>query len=408
MTSGTRTLGVILCGLAACGGSDADRYSSTTHDSSGVTIVSSDAPAWPTTDGWRVDAVPQLTVGDGARSGDPLLIGIVAARFTADRGIVVVTADDARLRWIDQDGVVRASRGGFGDGPGEFRSVAYVGMVADSVLIWDADRNLLTAMAPNADGVRSFGLVGGDSATMPAFGFAPVDMVGADRLLLAGRRGARSREQSGLRRDSIPLATASLDGTIGAVFATVPGAETVVVSTDQFVTMIPRPFGSQTAVATHGDAVLVAVGDVDELAHYLPANGLTRIDRIDRPRRMISPAEIDQQGQRLGAQTSQLPRPVATAILGAMLEAGLPKVYPAHDRVLADVDGNSWLREDIGAERALEEARRWTILDPEGRWLGQVTTPPRFEVHQVLRDRVLGVWRDPNGAEIVQVLRLTR
>lgn len=400
--------GALLICLAGCGGVGADHVSSSTRDSSGVGIVTSTAPAWSTTARWHVDSTPLLAVGDGARRGDPLLINVVAARFAADGGIVVITTDDAMVRWIDADGAVRASRGGFGEGPGEFRDLAFVGTRGDSVVLWDGQLGRVSVLTAALGATRSFRLQGGDTAPAPAFGYAPIGLLEADQLVLAGRRGARSGERSGLRRDSIPFATASMSGTIGPVFALVPGAETVVVSTDQFVTMIPRPFGAQTAVTTDGGEVLISVGDVDELRHYRPASGLVRIDRLDRPRRLIAPAEIDQQGQRMGAQTAQLPQPVATAILGAMMEAGLPKVYPTYDRILTDTDGNIWMRDDIGSERALDEARRWTILDKTGSWLGQVTTPPRFEVHEVRRDRILGVWREPNGGEVVQVRRLSR
>ncbi|MEO8478830.1 MAG: hypothetical protein ABI542_04290 [Gemmatimonadota bacterium] len=355
-----------------------------------------------------MDTTPLLAVGDGARRGDPLLINVVAARFTVAGELVIITGDDAMVRWVDPLGAVRASRGGFGDGPGEFRDLVFVGSVGDSVVLWDGQLGRVSVLPPTPTGTRSFRLQGGDSATAPEFGYVPIGLLGAERLVLAGRRGARSREQSGLRRDSIPFATASLDGRIGASFALVPGAETVVVSTDQFVTMIPRPFGAQTAVTVEGDEVLVTVGDVDELRHYRPGSGLVRIDRLDRPRRLIAPAEFDQQGQRLGAQTAQFPKAVATAILGTMMAAGLPKVYPTYDRILTDADGNAWMREDIGTERGLDEARRWTILDKAGSWLGQVTTPRHFELHEVARDRILGVSREPNGGEVVQVLRLSR
>lgn len=402
--------GALLLCLAACGGTTGggDGTASSTHDSSGVRVVTSTAPAWSTAARWHVDSTPLFAVGDGARRGDPLLINVVATRFAADGEIVVITTDDAMVRWIDADGAVRASRGGFGEGPGEFRDIAFVGMVADSVVLWDDQLDRVSVMTAAPGGTRSFPLQGGDTATAPEFGYAPIELLGGEHLVLSGRRGASTNQRSGLRRDSVRFATASMDGTIGSVFAIVPGAETIVASTDRFVTMIPRPFGARTAVTTDGDEVLITVGDVDELRHYLPGTGLVRIDRLDRPRRLIAPAEIDQQGQRIGAQTSQLPKPVATAILGAMMEAGLPKVYPTYDRILTDTDHNTWLREDIGSERALDEARRWVILDKAGSWLGQVVTPPRFEVHQVTRDRVLGVWREPNGGEVVQMLRLSR
>ena len=102
------------------------------------------------------------------------------------------------------------------------------------------------------------------------------------------------------------------------------------------------------------------------------------------------------------------PDRVDVAITSALLSAGIPTAYPAHDRLLVDATGAIWLREDIGAERALEEARSWTVLAPTGEWLGRVVTPVRFEVHQVTRDRVVGVQRTADDVEVVRVLRLRR
>lgn len=402
-----RFLLTVALATAACDGGAGARTSVIVHDSSGITVATSSAPAWSPGAGWSVDSTPLFSVGDGERRGDPLLINVRAARFTSTGDIVVVTGDDNQLRWIDPRGTVTATHGGKSDGPGLFRDLAYVGMVGDSVAVWDEGQKQVSLVTPESGIVRTFSLNGGGKDG-PEFGYSPVGLLGSKAIVLAGRRGARSREQGGLRRDSIPLATASMTGAISGPFTTVPGAETVVVSTDQFVTMVPRPFGAQTALTVAGDEVLVTMGDQDEVRRYLPSTGLRRIDRLDRPRRLISPAEIDQQGQRLGAQTSQLPKPVAAAILGAMLSAGIPTVYPTFDRILTDAEGNAWLREDIGGERPLTEARTWVVLDRRGGWLGRVVTPAHFDVHQILRDRMLGVLHAANGGEIVQVLKLRR
>jgi hypothetical protein len=48
------------------------------------------------------------------------------------------------------------------------------------------------------------------------------------------------------------------------------------------------------------------------------------------------------------------------------------------------------------------------VLAPDGAWLGSVVTPRGLTVWQVTRDRIVGVWRDPNGIEEVRVHRLRR
>jgi hypothetical protein len=83
-------------------------------------------------------------------------------------------------------------------------------------------------------------------------------------------------------------------------------------------------------------------------------------------------------------------------------------VYPAHDRILVDATGAIWMREDIGPRRTEVEGHWWDVLASDGRWLGRVSTPPRLEVYQVSRNRVIGVWRDENDVEHLRVHRLSR
>jgi hypothetical protein len=393
--------------LAACGGDTASSAAAIV-DSAGVRIVTSAAPAWGDRTPWRVDTAPVLEVGSGARSGDPLLIGVVAARLLADGHLLVATTDDHLLRWIDHTGQVTQSAGGSGAGPGEYRALTILGFFGDSVVTWDGTLRRITVVAPDGRPGRLFDLTEGDSAAVSRFGFTPSSVVDGDHLLLAGTRGAGTGERSGLRRDTLPLALASPTGVIGPVFGQVPGTEGVVASTADFVAVTERPFGATTAVAADGSTVLVSVGDVDEVRRYDPRAGVVAIYRLDRPRRLIAPADIERQGQRRGAQQGQLPDAVGTAIMSALISAGMPTVYPAHDQVLVDATGAIWLREDIGAERALDEARTWTILAADGGWLGRVTTPARFTVHAVTRDRVVGVSLDADDVEVVRVLRLSR
>ena len=77
---------------------------------------------------------------------------------------------------------------------------------------------------------------------------------------------------------------------------------------------------------------------------------------------------------------------------------------------MIDVDdatvASGW--EDVGPERAQVVDQRWFILDEVGRWLGVVTTPQRFTVHQITRERLIGVWQDENDVEYVRAYRLRR
>lgn len=393
--------------LAGCGGADSSPVvTAAVTDSAGVRIVTSTAPSWAEGRGWSVDTIPEVVIGDERTLPSVLLVGITAARRLDRGGYLVTTADDALIRWFDRNGAEQRRAGGSGTGPGEFRDIELPGINGDTLILWDTRLERITRVTLDGNPVGTTRL------SVPADAQLPDPTVtgvfGDGRLLLSGRSRALSTMPSALRRDTIPLAIAGGDGTFERLIARVPGHENVIVTGPGFVTMLPRPFGARTLVATDDNSLLVSVGDVDAVTRYGTDGTVLAEYRLDRPRRLISQAEIEQQRRRLAAQVEQLPPPIDQAVADAMAGVAVPRVYPAHDRLLVDATGAIWLREDVGPGRVNVENHRWTVLDRDGNWLGMVTTPRRTEIHQVTRDRIIGVWRDENDVEHVRVHRLSR
>ena len=74
---------------------------------------------------------------------------------------------------------------------------------------------------------------------------------------------------------------------------------------------------------------------------------------------------------------------------------------PLFGAPFADADGNVWLPTYRPAYP--EEGSPYTVISPEGEWLGQVETPPRFRILDVTEGLVLGVLRDEMDVENVVV-----
>jgi hypothetical protein len=392
--------------LMACGGDGVAPNTATTTDSMGVTVVTATMPGWGEAMRWRVDTVPELEIGAADRLPAVLLVGVTSVARLADGGLVASTNEDKLVRWFGPDGAPLHSAGGAGEAEGRFATLRIAGLLGDSVLAWDEQLDRATVLGPDGSLVRSFRP--GDDAALAPFGLVVTASFTDGRLLAASRSGALSGGASGLRRDTIALARTNADGIVEQLIARVPGHENVVVSGPDFVTLVPRPFGARTVVATTGTDVLVGMGDRDEVHRYRHDGTLTAIYRIDRPRRLIPATELAAQREQLAAQLAQLPLAMADAIATALADAGIPAVYPAHDQVLVDDTGAIWLREDIGTRRGRTESRSWVVLGADGVWLGTVITPARFEVHQVVANRLVGVWRDPNDVEHLRVHRLER
>ena len=79
---------------------------------------------------------------------------------------------------------------------------------------------------------------------------------------------------------------------------------------------------------------------------------------------------------------------------------------PLFGSPFADADGNVWLPSYRPAYP--EEGSPYTIISPDGKWLGQVETPPRFRILDVTGGLVLGVLRDEMEVENVVVYEVVR
>ena len=397
---------LLLLAATGCSGAEPTVDAVTVTDSAGIRIVASTAPAWGSTTAWRLDTTPELVIGDAATLPSVLLVGVTGVRLLDNGHLVASLDEDKSVRWFDRDGKEVQRAGALGDAEGQFRSVTLVGMLGDSLVLWDGQIDRATVMAPDGAVVRAFRPAFGDTGV--AYGMAVSGAFSDGQLLLTGRSGAQSAMGSGLRRDTIPLAAADRNGRLQLVVAQVLSHENVIVTGPGYVTMLPRPFGPRTAVTPDGTSLLVSDGQHDQVIRYALDGSPAQVYRLDRPRRLIALTEVEHQRRRLAAQVEQLPEPIGQAVSDAMASVGVPTVYPAHDRMLVDGTGAIWMREDIGPRRTEIEGHHWDVIARDGRWLGQVTTPARFEVYQVTRDRVVGVWRDENDVEHIRVHRLSR
>lgn len=398
---------VALLGLAACQ-RDLTVSGHTVSDSSGVTLVTSTAPAWGATPEWRLDTVPLLSIGDASGENPVLLVEVNGVRLLSDGRIAIVSGDAHAVLYFDAQGKSLGRSGRDGAGPGEFRGLHLVGNRGDSLLIWDADLDRATMLDPQGKLLRTFALASGDSATAPRFGFAPAAIFGDGSLLLAGRSGASTGDRSGLTRDTVPLRRADANGILGRPVVAVPGSEAFVIATKRFVSRFERPFGRRTIIATHGVTTLVGNGDMDGVTGYDTTGRMTARYLIDRPRRLIPDSDINALGQKQGEQVSQLPAEFASVLRRVLLETGPPATLPTADQLIIDATGAIWLRDDVGPVLRDSIAQRWSVLDSTGVWLGSVSMPRRLEVHQITVDRVVGVWRDENDVEYVRVYRFKR
>jgi hypothetical protein len=112
-----------------------------------------------------------------------------------------------------------------------------------------------------------------------------------------------------------------------------------------------------------------------------------------------------------------LPPAAAQTILGQIQFA---EAYPAFATVLAGPEGTLWVqRVRTGQELAGEDeaatfdpqdlgSNEWDVFDPEGRYLGEVAFPPRFQPLRTLDGKFYGIGRDELDVQSLKVFSIVR
>jgi hypothetical protein len=398
---------------AACGG-DADgtaEWTGTVEDSAGVQLVrNSLAPLWGEADAWTLEDV--MTIGEAA--GDPdYQFGNIAPggiAVTGDGRIFVVDQQAQHLKVFGPDGLYQQTIGQPGSGPGEF------GPGVGPILIGRAD----TLIVPDL-GNQRVNILESDGSEPASFRMsfesgipARWDMTQAGDLVYQLRSlNLPNTEQ----RDTLDLiVSATYAGEVTDTLMTPKRGESFTFDEDgQPVRMIfsPEPVWSLVGA----DGMCFAINDVFRLSMYDAQGNLNRIVSIPLESQAVTQADIDffiDTVERLATEQGAPPQQIEI-LLSTFHFADH---FPAFLQMMPGPDGSLWVqRVQQPTLLTAEEqetwnpnldmgATEWDILDAEGRYLGVVDMPHRFQPVTFEGDLVYGVWRDEFDVQYVRVMRI--
>ncbi len=400
---------LVLCaGGGACGdGAEAGAAGGgEAVDSAGVRVVVSARPAWQPGDSWTVEPEPELSVGEGEASFQRI-VGLVPLD---DGRLVVLDAGSGQVRWLGVDGSVEGVAAGLGEGPDEVRRpVGLVRLPADTVAVWDAGSQALVAFVDGLPGPRiPLPTYAGGSLRMPL-------PLGDGALAVPAREavGDRPLEANGRARFDAPVLRWDRTSDTYEPLAVAPTDEIMTMRIGGRPAMGVPPFAKLTTFAARGGRLYVGDGEarVDEggrswmqVDEYDASGALRARFRAPAPRGVVETADRESY---IGILEGMARTPQEVAMLPALRTSLVfPERHPAYGGLLVDDRGHLWLRTGPVTPPAPPEGP-WTVLSPEGRWLGTVDTPPRFDLRAVQGDRLVGVWRDAADVEHVRVYRLS-
>lgn len=400
---------------------------STVHDSAGVSIVVSRDSLWAGATAWSVEPMPLLEIGTRDASGAGTALGRVGpVRLLPDGRVAVGDLQAREVLVFRPDGALDQRWGRPGDGPGEIRSLDDLAVLHDSLValtnvaahrheIYRLDGTYVrTVRAPTRDHFSFGSTIDGSSIWL------------ADGSMVFGPILERTDAGPGPQIVHGEWYTFDGDGGLQGSLVRRPAvvrdgpAER---SNEGVVYYAPR---AQVVASRLG--IWYAWPARWEF-HHVTREGLDRVVRLERSREPVSGALRARFHQWLadgpfGVTPGESPSVDLVQIMRGRAQRevrGLPLTLPlvsdslpAHGPFLVSPEGHLWIQEHATVSELMSgrpdrtSTNRWTVVSPEGRWLGTVQTPAGLRVEDIDDEVVAGVWVDELEVEHVRLHRLVK
>lgn len=385
---GALVLLACLLGCAACDEPPAPALEVT--DSAGVTltVASDDALVYA-----ALDSAPALSIGGASAEGATQFFRIQNIKVDRRGRLWVADGQSGELRLFDAAGSHWKTRGGRGEGPGEFLQIRLLGATAgDTVLVGDRGTDRVTVFDPEGELVRSQILPSSDRpAPLPFDVFGDGSVLGQVPRVLS----ASSLEPGRVLTDSVELVRVRAGSDSVSPYAAASGPLWLWTGR----TLVPIPFTINASFVVVGEAVHVASGP-DFRIRVFQGGRVVASYGVDRPRRAVTAPDLEAYRAFVD---EYVPEPRRPENLAALDHDRRPGVLPAYDRLLAAPEGHVWAQV---YESDLSAAHRWDVFDGSRAFVGGVHVPAGFYPHAVAGGALVGVWRDGMGVEHVRSYRL--
>jgi hypothetical protein len=408
---------VLLLSAGGCEPAAAPSDTAIRTDSAGVLLV--EYPGLPPMEASRIAiaAEPELVLGDGHAFAGPdheffqIRGGVSQLR---DGTLVVANNGSRELRFYGADGRFLRSAGRDGDGPGEFRQLAHLWIMAgDTLVVLDRVAGRLQQFSPDGAFVRATSV--NTAPFVEKFsGLRPYPQAVLEKgrvVVFLESRSTRIGSRGPAERQPLLVALHRLDEGGWDSVRVVPGTEQVFGPAGESYTY---QFGAYTVAAGAGATIAVADAARFRVELFDPDGRLVSILSAPVPEVPVTAAVIEGQIEHM-VDWVPVDEPEEYAeMLRKAYSARHAPVLPAIRAIFVDADERIWVeRYDVPGSGP----SRWEVFERDGTWVGRVEMPeglargtsdgrsaPGFSIAS---GRLAGVWRDPHtGVETVRVYRV--
>jgi hypothetical protein len=382
----------------ACSDPPTSESSFAVADSAGVEVVATSEPTWADGSPWTLELRAEIGVLEGAEEylfGDPGGVALVP-------GGQVAVADNQTgdVRFYSENGEFVRRAGSQGEGPGEFRSFAWLSRCGSTLIAYDIRLRRTTPVSYSGEVGDPSPFRTGEENRPPYYSKCLPD----GTFLAVGWGEAPPRPDGAeywmftQRADVWRLSTEGVVDTIGEFISS------------ERVGMFDRdrgPLGSgphpfSRSVKFAGDEEHIYVGGAERLQIEVRSldGELLRIFRgPDSELAVTDDFLAEYERAELEGSDAELRDMLADA------DPAMPNRYPAYSELLLDDLGYVWVERFV---LPWEQSRRWGVFSPDGTFLGHLSVDPRFQVMDVSSDRLAGLVTDDLGVARVRVYELTR
>jgi hypothetical protein len=318
--------------------------------------------------------------------------------------MVLAERSSGRLRFYDGQGRDRGSVGRLGDGPGEFRRLAWIEVLEDRILAYDLVHNRITEFSSSGELIGTINLE-------PRPGFGRPTALGAfsdGSLLVAAWPGGQPRAE-GVSRATAQLFRYSSNGRFEAEIGSFLDSEVHRIAWGQGGQASTRPFfGRQSAVEAYGDRVWVVENEGGVIRIIPQAGGVTPPLHVEVKRAPVRPEDISRIRQEFESRASL--RGAAADLLSEMpIPDSTPYFGWESRRQLSFLElsrsGDIWI---LPYGPVGESVPVWTVFSQSGHELFRVRVEREHRLLGVWDDRMLILTWDERDVEIVQMLQVRR
>lgn len=383
-------MGVLAAALAAA----SPVHAQPMRDSAGVRIIAVNLTRPAGT--LRLSPKPMVDVGGGAAERKQLFRVRAVARLSRG-GIVIANGGSAQLKLFDASGRFVREVGGRGQGPGEFESMGGVWILpGDTILVTDGRLRRLVFFDSALKHVRTVRMITPQDRRDPGV----VDL-GAGRTLLATSSNVMTTPPSAepyyFTQD---LYIYDLDGKAARRIGTFGASEHFAQTTkpeNGGVAYWDRTFGRRTTIRATGNEIVIGDGTTWELRRFSQSGALNTILRSTQAppavtradRAAVRAADLE------GVKTED--RAVEERRLDEM---PYPERFPAFQRFETDPVGRTWVKR---YPKPGDRAESWSVISADGRYLAEITLPPRVHLRSVGVNWVACTATDADDVERVQL-----